>query len=67
MLKQLETTDKASIQERKIRVIWLPATSDEASGNNSPPPAVTPNRSSISNAGVRPPPSLPNSQLTTLR
>jgi hypothetical protein len=43
----LDTSDKSTIQERKIRVNWLPAASDGANG--SPPVAVTPSKPSAVN------------------
>jgi hypothetical protein len=44
---KLDTSDKSTIQERKIRVNWLPAASDGANG--SPPVAVTPSKPSAVN------------------
>jgi hypothetical protein len=46
-LTKLDTSDKSSIQERKIRVNWLPAASEGANG--SPPVAVTPSKPSAVN------------------
>lgn len=42
---QWDSVDKAAIQERKIRVNWLPALQE----NGHPNPAVTPVRQSLAN------------------
>lgn len=48
VLLQWDSVDKSAIQERKIRVNWLPALQE----NGQPNPAVTPVRHSLAN-GVR--------------
>ena len=47
---QFDSTEKSAISERKIRVNWLPASSDE--GQAPPTIAVTPSKQTSVNGGV---------------